>query len=209
PLDIRGISNLPDEHPYLLCPNHASLMDPIIVVASLPTKHLDRLVFLGAEQFFTSRLMRRLARIGRVIPTASSDTVLLSLQRAAEAVSLGYSVCIFPEGFVTRDGYLQRPRPGMGILSWELDLPIVPVLLRGTFSVMSYTHPAFRFRPIGITVGRPIVPERKESDESGDYSDRLQQWHRAVSRLRAEDDASDSRTAGLSPRIRKERSADE
>lgn len=209
PLAVQGSRHLPAHGPFLLCPTHSSFLDAVLIFLCLPDEHAERVFFLGAEEFFRTRLMRRVARAGRVIPTATRETVLPSLQRAAEALELGYSVCIFPEGAITRDGYLQPPRPGAGILACELGVPIVPVLIRGTYDILSYAHPGFRLRPVGVTFGEPIRPPPGTGFTQADYAALMSAWQRAIVCLRDADDAAPSRTAGRSPRIRAERAAHE
>jgi long-chain acyl-CoA synthetase len=206
PMDVRGLENLPAHGAYLLCPSHSSLIDAVLVYMVLPDPLMEKTFFLGAAEYFESSLMRWLGRAGRVIPTATTDTVLLSLQRAAEVLRMGKSLCIFPEGHITRDGYLQRPRPGAAILACELGVPMIPVLVRGTYEILSYAHPGFRFRPIGLTFGESIRPPVKEKYENSDYAGLMSVWQQTLVRLRLEDDASGSRTAGKSPRISKEKS---
>jgi long-chain acyl-CoA synthetase len=205
PLDVQGLENLPTDRPFLLCPSHSSLIDSVLIYMSLPDRFVDKVFYLGAAEFFESAFMRWIGRNGRVIPTATTDTVLTSLRRVAEVLRMGMSVCIFPEGHITRDGFLQRPRPGAGILACELNVPIVPVLIRGTYEILSYTHPGFRFRPIGLTIARPIEPPPKGDKvrfDNSDYAAVMADWEQVLRRLRLEDDASGSRTAGRSPRIK-------
>jgi long-chain acyl-CoA synthetase len=200
-LDVQGMEHLPATGPYLLCPTHASRLDGALIFLALPSVHLEQMFFLGAEQYFQSPLMRRIGKLARVIPTATADTVRASLQRAAEALAMGRSLCIFPEGLVTRDGNLNPPRPGIGILACEFQVPVVPVLMRGTYASLSFAHPKFRFIPTGITFAKPIQPPPKDSYSSDEYAQITTAWHQAVIALRQADDASGSRTAGLSPRI--------
>jgi 1-acyl-sn-glycerol-3-phosphate acyltransferase len=116
---------------------------------------------------------------------------------------MGRSVCIFPEGYTTRDGNLQSPRPGSAILACQLQVPIVPVLVRGTYDLLSYAHPGFRFVPVGLSFGKAITPPKKERYANADYLELMNRWKAEIVRLRNEDDASQSRTAGKSPRIPK------
>lgn len=205
PLDVRAVERLPRDRPFLLCPSHASFIDPVLIGVCLPDDVSERMFYLGAQEFFDSALMRWAARVGRVIPTATADTVLASMRRAAEALRMGRSVCVFPEGHITRDGFLQRPRPGASILACETGVPIVPLLVRGTYDIMSYAHPGFRFRAVGLTFGEPIPPPAKREFNQDDYAALMTEWGATIIRLRREDDASGSRTAGRSPRIPEER----
>lgn len=200
-LDVQGLGNLPEHGPYLLCPTHASRIDGALIYLALNARHIENLTFLGAEQYFQSPLMRRIGRIARVIPTATTDTVRSSLQRAAEALCLGRSVCLFPEGQISRDGYLHPPRLGAGMLACELRVPVVPVLIRGSFQTLSFAHPRLRIVPLGLSVAPPIPPPDSPSPTPKVYADVTHAWLQAVIQLRHDDDQAHSRTAGLSPRI--------
>ena len=200
-LDVQGLEHLPAPGAYVLCPTHASFIDAPLVSMSLPRAHVASLFFLGAREFFRSPLMRWVARAARVILSGTSDTVLVSLRRAAEALRGGRSVCIFPEGSITRDGRLQRPHPGAGILACELGVPIVPVLLRGTHDTLSYAHPRLRRTPLGLTVGRPVQPPARARHGNEDYAAMMRAWQDEIARLRREDDAAQTPTAGRSPRV--------
>lgn len=201
PLDVRGLERLPKNAPFLLCPTHASFIDPVLIYMSVPDDLVDKLIFLGAKERFASPVMRWVARTARVVLTGTTDTALVSMQRAAEALESGRPVCVFPEGFISRDGNLQPPQPGAGILACEMRVPLVPVLVRGTFDILSYAHPGFRLRPVGLTFSEPIEPPLKAHYAAADYKEIMSRWQRAIVRLRLEDDASGSRTAGRSPRI--------
>lgn len=201
PFDIQGLENLPDDRPYLLCPTHASRIDAVLIYMALPESQIEKMFFLGAADYFESFIMKKLGRAGRVIPTATTDTLLGSLRRAAEVLFMGRNVCIFPEGYITRNGCLQPPRPGAAILACQMGVPIVPVLMRGTYDLLSYANPGFRFRPVGLTVGRAIDPPVKEKYDNADYAQLMARWQEAIVRMRREDDASLSATAGRSPRI--------
>jgi long-chain acyl-CoA synthetase len=201
PFDVRGVERLPKRDPFLLCPTHASFIDSALIIMALPDDIAERMFFMGAEEFFRSAFMRRLARVGRVIPTGTSSTVLASMRRAAEALEMGRSVCIFPEGGISRDGYLQPHRAGAGILACEMRVAIVPALIRGSYDIMSYTHPGFRLRPVGVTFGAPITPPGNARNGHGDYISAMAEWRRAIAALRAEDDCGGGPTAGRSPRI--------
>jgi len=200
PIDVRGAHLLP-RGPFILCPTHASFLDALLVFTALPDRAQERMFFLAYEDLFRNAAMRLVARIGYVVLTATSDTLLPSLRRAIEALDLGWSVTIFPEGVISRDGALQRPRPGAGILSCHSGAPIVPCLIRGSFDTLSYANPRFRLVPLGLTFGAPIRPPQRPSFEAQDYADMAEAWRRAIVEMRRQDDAAGGPTAGRSPTV--------
>ena len=65
-------------------------------------------------------------------------------------------ICIFPEGERTIDGKVQEFKKGIGILTKELNIPLVPVCITGSCESWPRTKPFPRPRPIKITFGRPF-----------------------------------------------------
>jgi 1-acyl-sn-glycerol-3-phosphate acyltransferase len=66
-------------------------------------------------------------------------------------------VLIFPEGTETKDGRLQPFRAGIGLLASELDVPVVPVMLRGLFELKKKRQFFVRPGVVSVTFGEPIT----------------------------------------------------
>jgi len=88
---------------------------------------------------------------------------LSSLRLVKSILSKGEPVLIYPEGTRSRKGHLQPFKPGLGLMSWELKVPILPVLLEGTRESM----PVGRSWPapgqIRVTFGKPVEMADYES----------------------------------------------
>ena len=69
----------------------------------------------------------------------------------------GYSVLIFPEGTETKDGRLQSFRAGIGLLASELNVPVIPVKLRGLFELKKKRQYFVRPGVVSVTFGEPIT----------------------------------------------------
>ena len=72
---------------------------------------------------------------------------------------------VFPEGERSFHGNLTKFKKGSAILSIELNVPLVPVGIRGTFEAWPRGG-KLRAHPVEIVVGDPIYPEefRKSRD---------------------------------------------
>src|SRR5215467_1059096 len=66
-IEVEGIENVPRRGAYLLCSNHQSFLDPVILLAVLPLPVLLRLFAVGTSEIFGSGLMLMVARIMRVV----------------------------------------------------------------------------------------------------------------------------------------------
>jgi len=78
-------------------------------------------------------------------------------------------VCIFPEAQRTIDGNVQEFKKGVGILAKELNIPLVPVLITGSYESWPRTKLFPRPYPIKVTFGRTFDFEelKKEGLKSG------------------------------------------
>ena len=58
-IEVKGLENLP-RNGVLLCPNHASDLDPVLIGICLPINY--RLHFMAKEELFQNRLFGRILR---------------------------------------------------------------------------------------------------------------------------------------------------
>lgn len=71
-IEVKGLENLP-RNGVLLCPNHASDLDPVLIGVCLPINY--RLHFMAKEELFQNRLFGRILRaLGRFRSTARERT---------------------------------------------------------------------------------------------------------------------------------------
>lgn len=159
-LEVRGLVHLPAESPYVLTPNHLSLLDPPLLAASLPPQHLARTYWAGwSGIMFRNALMRWLSRATRVIPVDPGRGALSNLALGASVLKAGNNLIWFPEAARSADGRLQRFQPGVGMLVLAQRAPIVPVSIRGTYQALPRGRRWPRRHPVKITIGPVVTPE--------------------------------------------------
>ena len=184
-LEVRGREHLPDG-PFLLCPNHQSLLDSPLVYGAFPLALVHRLVFVAYGPYFHTGPLSILVRMGRLILTGEADNVGDSMRCAFDALGRGWSVVIFPEGNCSYDGELLPAFPGVGLLACEAQVPIVPVLYEGSGVVCSPRHPGFGRAKITITVGEPFDPPPREGAKRTEWQGVAERWREEILALRAE-----------------------
>jgi 1-acyl-sn-glycerol-3-phosphate acyltransferase len=161
---IRGEENIPYEGPAMLISNHFTMIDGWLL-AGLTQRFVRFLVYDG---YYQSPVMRFGLDLFRSIPVsqgARRDAVE-SLRRArAEIIDPGHVAGLFPEGGISRAGYLQPFQKGFTRILHGSSAPIVPAYLNGLWTnFLSFGESEVGmkfgrfFRPLEIEFGRPMPP---------------------------------------------------
>ncbi len=164
-LDVEGRENVPARGGALLTPNHVSMADAVLLIASID-RPIRFIMFKGS---YEHPLVKSFAKIMGVIPIASDQgprELIHSLRMATEALKAGEVVCIFPEGQMTRIGQMLPFRRGMERIIKGVDVPIIPVNLDGVWgSIFSFAGGRFLWKfprripyPVRVTFGKPMPP---------------------------------------------------
>ncbi len=163
---VSGVERL--EHvkgPVLFISNHVTDVDAGLIVSALPVRWRLRLAIgmagerlrdwrFGSLQF---RILYALAAgLFNVFSLPRESGFRQSFAYAGEAMDRGWSVLIFPEGTETKDGRVLPFRAGIGLLASELQVPVVPILLRGLFEVKKKRQYFSRPGTVSVTFGEPI-----------------------------------------------------
>lgn len=113
----------------------------------------------------------------RCIPINLEEADGAWFSTAERIVEGGGSLLIFPEGGLARDGKLGEFKPGAGLISAKLGVPIVPCAIYGTYS------PVFGMRQ-KMLVGEPIISVCPENMRHSKYARTLVlAAHEAVTEL--------------------------
>jgi 1-acyl-sn-glycerol-3-phosphate acyltransferase len=125
-LEVHGDERLPAEGPLIVVANHDTMLDPLAVAAACHPARYVR--FLAMAELWNSRILRFvLNRLGQIpIERGGAGGGTQGLRSAIIALEKGETVCIFPEGRISR-GRTLRARGGLGQLI--MGCPNVPIVL--------------------------------------------------------------------------------
>lgn len=162
---IKGLEKLPGK-PFIIAPNHQSYLDAIMLVAKLPAQIMADTCFVAKEKpLYRSFLGSRLIKGSHLIVVNIDKDLKYSLQKIASVIRSGKNMVIFPEGTRTRDGHLASFKKLFAILSKELNVPVVPVAIQGTYEVLPRGAVLPRPGNISIAVCDAVYPENKDYDQ--------------------------------------------
>ncbi len=164
-INVTGLHHVPEHGPAILCPNHISFFDSIVVPAVLPR----RVSYVGKAEYLDDWKTRHLfPNLGMIpIDRTGGKEAMAALDTAAAILDRGELFGIYPEGTRSRDGKLHRGRTGAARLAVRTGAPIIPVGLRGTDHIQPTGASAPRpFLSCQVDIGAPIDVSRYQ-DEAG------------------------------------------
>jgi long-chain acyl-CoA synthetase len=168
-MEVKGSAVLKRlKPPYLICPNHQSYIDPFLVCSILPLNVLAHIIHVGASRYFTGFATSRLARLINVVPIDPDVYLMRAMRAGAGVLRAGKILNVYPEGRRSFDGQLGIFKKGAGILAAELNVPIVPVALDGTYRIWPRGSSRIRLAKVKISFGEPIDACKMTSGDVND-----------------------------------------
>ena len=154
--DCVGEENVPATGGALVCANHPSYLDPILL--SLQVKRPIR--FMAWDALFRVPVLGRLVRVFGAFPVDTRKGRGGAAYASAKALlEEGKVVGIFPEGRRSREGWLEEElRVGAARLALETGVPVVPATIRGAFRAWPYFRALPKPATIHVRYHEPIDP---------------------------------------------------
>ncbi len=167
-INVEGVDNIPCRGGYLLCSNHQSFIDPLILLAVLPLRLISRMFAVGTSEIFGSGFMLRVARLMRTVVVDPDANLIPAMRAGAFGLRHGLGLVLYPEGERSIDGTPKTFKKGAAILSIHLQVPIIPIAVDGIYDSWPRGKPFQKFAPIMIKIGKPMMPppEAEASEET-------------------------------------------
>jgi 1-acyl-sn-glycerol-3-phosphate acyltransferase len=147
-LEVEGLENLPQKGAgFILASNHASSIDPFIIVAGIPRYIRWLVIYEYYDLWYLRWILKRMRfiRIENNLPKAAFRTLLK-----------GGILGMFPEGRRTWSGQLGQPREGTAILARRTHSAVVPLAILGSFKALPRTRKLPKPHPVRIRIGPPL-----------------------------------------------------
>ena len=158
PVKVEGRENLERDHSYVFVANHQGAFDIFLIYG-----------FRGRNfKWMMKRQLRQVPFVGFAcershqifVDKRGPSKIRKTYEDAREILKEGYSVTVFPEGARTFTGHMATFKKGAFALADELQLPVVPLTINGSFQVLPRMR-GFNFvnwHPLSLTIHQPIYP---------------------------------------------------
>ena len=158
PVKVDGREHLERRQSYVFVSNHQGAFDIFLIYGFLGRnfkwmmKHqIQKIPFVGYACRKSHQIMVDKRGVSKIKKTYDD---------ARRILEQGYSVTVFPEGARTFTGHMGLFRKGAFALADELQLPVVPLTINGSFDIL----PRMRdwhfvsWHPLRLTIHQPIYP---------------------------------------------------
>lgn len=141
-----GKENIQKNGPYILCANHTSNWDPLLLISSIKRK----VYIMAKEELFKNKFIKWLGKKCCVFPVKRGKKDIESIKFSLKVLKEEQILGIFPEG--TRNGMRRngKAQNGAAYLAIRTGVPVIPVAIQGTFKP---------FTKVKINIGKPITFE--------------------------------------------------
>lgn len=159
-IDVKGEKNVPTSGRFLLCSNHISNSDPILLAMIVRRQ----IFFMAKEELFKNKVLGRIIKVLGAFPVRRGRRDTAALSVAQEVLRSGNILGIFIEGRRSKTGELLKPKPGAAVLAGDTYSRVVPVFIRPAEGCKVRF-----FRKVIVRIGEAISPDDLNlKDKKGD-----------------------------------------
>jgi len=180
----RGKEHFPREGGALICCNHQSYFDPVLVGICFR----QQLNFMARKTLFETFLFGRIIRYLDAIPVDRDGMSLGGIKETLKRLRKGEGAVVFPEGTRTKDGQVGELKPGFCALARRGHVPILPAAVDGAYDAWPRSHRLPRLTKVctvfGPQISRDQIEQMTDQQLMAELKQRIIQCHRQARQLR-------------------------
>lgn len=119
---VSGSENIPRDGAFLLCANHHSNMDPVLIAVASKRQ----LTFMAKEELFKIPVLGKLIKALGAFPIKRGKGDAGAIMATLKILNRGGATLIFPEGRRVKRGTRIEVNPGIIKLAMRSGVPILP-----------------------------------------------------------------------------------
>lgn len=164
PVKVEGRENLVKGQSYVFVANHQGAFDIFLIYGFLSRNF----------KWMMKRQLRQMPFVGKACESAhhifvdkrGASKIRETYDRARQTLQGGMSLVVFPEGARSFTGHMGVFKRGAFMLADDIELPVVPLTINGSFDIMPRTRDMkwVVWHPLRLTIHKPIQPVGKGTD---------------------------------------------
>lgn len=164
PVKVEGRENLVKGQSYVFVANHQGSFDIFLIYGFLCRNF----------KWMMKRQLRQMPFVGKACEAAhhifvdkrGASKIRATYDSARQTLQGGMSLVVFPEGARSFTGHMGVFKRGAFMLADDIELPVVPLTINGSFDIMPRTRDMkwVIWHPLRLTIHKPIQPIGKGAD---------------------------------------------
>ena len=164
PVKVEGREHLDPRQSYVFVSNHQGAFDIFLIYGFLNRNF----------KWMMKRQIRKIPLVGVAcqashqifVDKRGPSKIRQTYDKAHEILKEGMSLVVFPEGSRSFTGNMARFKRGAFTLADDLQLPVAPLTINGSFNVMPRMRDCHfvDWHPLTLTIHKPIAPIGKGTD---------------------------------------------
>lgn len=164
PVKVEGRENLVKGQSYVFVANHQGAFDIFLIYGFLSRNF----------KWMMKRQLRQMPFVGKACESAhhifvdkrGASKIRATYDSARQTLQGGMSLVVFPEGARSFTGHMGVFKRGAFMLADDIELPVVPLTINGSFDIMPRTRDMkwVVWHPLRLTIHKPILPVGKGTD---------------------------------------------
>ena len=126
PVEVKGKENLTEE-PVLLCANHSSAWDPILLICAMKGEYPLRI--MAKKQLFSIPVVGGFLKMMGVFPVDRGHSDISAVKLGIRSLRDGFSLLIFPEGTRVKRRGEAEPKGGAAMIAIRSGVKLQPVYI--------------------------------------------------------------------------------
>lgn len=126
--EAAGTENIPSEGGVLLCGNHVSALDALIIACP---KGVPEVCFMAKAELLNNGFIKWLAGKVNIVGVKRGAGDIAAMRKAIELVNSGSPLVLFPEGTRSKDGKLGEGKNGAALIAKRSGCAVVPCAING------------------------------------------------------------------------------
>ncbi len=159
---IEGSVNVPEGERFIICANHLSNWDPILVLVctGIPIN------FLAKESLFKVPIVKSVIKAVGTIPVKRNGTETAPIRKSIEVIREGGCFSIFPQGKrIHIPPHPDQTKNGVGLICYKAEAGVLPV------GIYTKKYKIMPFRKVVVRIGEFIPFSSLDfGEDKPDYS---------------------------------------
>jgi 1-acyl-sn-glycerol-3-phosphate acyltransferase len=170
----KGKKNLPKKGAFLLCSNHRSNLDPVLLALRSPRNFH----YMAKEELFRTPGFAQLIKFLGAFPVSRGKDDQKALRTAMNFLRDGQAVLMFPEGTRSKTGKLGSGKSGAALIASHTKVPVIP-------TAIICDGPIRAFKPITVSYGEPFMLDMQPSEEGAPRENAREKYRRMSAEIMA------------------------